>query len=90
MMTLVNKFLLGIAAVVVATAATFPMQFSDLYHPQDLAQREAINACQQNSPSFVRASHREACYAQMRIIGTPRTFSEVWSKPERYHPRQAR
>jgi hypothetical protein len=90
-MTLVNKLLLGAAAVVVATAASFPGQLSELYygvHPQDMAKREALDACQANDSSFVRffASDREACYAQMRTVGLPATFSGTWSKPDRHHP----
>ena len=90
MMTLINKLLLGAAAVVVATAASSPSQLSELYygsHPQDMAKREALDACQANDSSFVRffASDREACYAQMRTVGLPATFSGTWSKPDRHH-----
>jgi hypothetical protein len=90
-MKLINKLLLGAAVMVVATAASFPSQLSELYygvHPQDMAKREALDACQANNPSFVRffASDREACYLQMRTVGLPATFSGTWSKPDRHHP----
>jgi hypothetical protein len=90
-MTLINKLLLGAAAVVVATAASFPSQLGELYNgtrPSETAKREALDACQANNPSFVRffASDREACYAQMRTVGMPANFSGTWSKPDRHHP----
>jgi hypothetical protein len=83
-----NKFLLGGAALVIATAASFPHELGERYlgtSAQDARQREALQACQQHDPGFVRflASDREACFSQMRGVGLPLTYSGVWSKPDR-------
>ena len=83
-----NKFLLGGAALLIATAASFPNELGDRYlgtYPQDARKRESLKICQQNNPEFVRffASDRNACFNQMRGVGMPRTYSGVWSKPDR-------
>jgi hypothetical protein len=87
-MRLVSKICFGAAAMVLATAASFPHGIGDMYlgtYPQDILKREALKICQARSPSFVRflASDREACYREMRPVGMPATFSGVWSKPDR-------
>jgi len=89
-MRLFTKLALGAAAMLTATAASFPHGIGDLYfgtYPDDMRKREALKLCQQNSLSFVRflASDRDECYRQMRVLGMPRTFSGVWSKPDRRH-----
>ena len=87
-MRLVSKICFGAAAVLLATAASFPHGIGDMYlgtYPQDIMKREALKLCQANSPSFVRflASDREECYRQFRPVGMQATFSGVWSKPDR-------
>ena len=90
-MKMISKMALGAAAVVVATAASFPGQLGDLYrgtYPNDLRKREALAACAAQSAAFVRflASDREDCYRQMRGLGVAANYSGVWSKPDRAHP----
>ena len=90
-MKIIGKIALGAAAVVVATAASVPGQFGDLYrgtYPSDMRKREALDACAAQSASFVRflASDREDCYHQMRGLGVAVNYSGVWSKPDRSHP----
>jgi hypothetical protein len=88
-MRLINKMLFGAAAVVAATAASYPHGLSDMYlgstYPHDLRKQEALKLCQQESLSFVSflASDREQCYREMRGLGMAATFSGVWSKPDR-------
>lgn len=88
-MRLINKMLFGAAAVVAATAASYPHGISDMYlgstHPQDLRQQEALRLCQQQSMSFISfiASERDQCYHDMRGLGVTATYSGVWSKPDR-------
>ena len=89
-----TKLLLGAVAVLTATAASAPAQLSDLYngtYPSTLRQREALDLCAAQNPSFVRflASDREQCYREMRNIGTNATFSGLWSKPDREHMQSA-
>ena len=89
-----NKLLLGSAALLIATAASFPQELSDRYlgtYPQDIRQREALKICQENSLEFVRffASDREACFSKMRVVGSPSTYSGVWSKPDLQHHQMA-
>ena len=83
-----NKFLLGGAALVIATAASFPHEIGERYfaiYSQDTRMREALRVCQQSNPEFVRflASERDACFNQVRGLGMPSTYSGVWSKPDR-------
>ena len=88
-MRLINKMLFGAAAVVAATAASYPHGLSDMYlagaYPHDLRKQEALKLCQQESMSFVSflASDRDQCYREMRGLGMAATFSGVWSKPDR-------
>jgi hypothetical protein len=87
-MRLIGKMLFGAAAMVTATAASFPHGIGDMYlgtYPQDIRKQQALKLCQQESLSFVRfmASDRDQCYREMRPIGMPATFSGVWSKPDR-------
>ena len=87
-MRLIGKMFFGAAAMVTATAASFPHGIGDMYlgtYPQDMHRREALKVCSENSLSFVRflASDREQCYREMRPVGMPSTFSGVWSKPDR-------
>ena len=70
-MTLAHKFLLAIAALLIAGGAAFPNDVASFYHggyPADPMKAEALRLCQQSNPSFVRflASDREACYAEMK------------------------
>jgi hypothetical protein len=93
-MKMIGKIALGAAAVVIATAASDPGPFGDLYrgtYPNDMHKREALDACAANSASFVRflASDRENCYQQMRGLGVAANYSGVWSKPDRSHPDMA-
>ena len=90
-MKLISKIALGVVAVVVATAASFPSELGDLYrgiHPNDLRKREALDSCATRNPSFIRflASDRETCYQQMRDIGVAANYSGTWSKPDHNHP----
>ena len=90
-MRLISKMALGAAAVVVATAASFPGELGDLYrgiHPNDMRKREALDACAAQSASFIRflASDRENCYRQMYGVGVAANYSDVWSKPDHNHP----
>jgi hypothetical protein len=90
-MKLISKLALGVAAVVLATAASFPSELGDLYrgvHPSDMRKREALDACAAQSASFIRflASDRENCYRQMRGIGVAANNTGTWSKPDRSHP----
>ena len=88
-MRLFNKVLLSAAALVTATAATFPHGFGDAgsTYPGNILKREALKTCQQESRSFVSflASARDQCYREMRAVGMASTFSGVWSKPDRAH-----
>jgi hypothetical protein len=81
-----NKILLSAAVLVVATAASFPHEVGSLgTYPLDARKREALKICERNNPEFVRffAGDRETCFNQMRGVGMPRTYSGVWSKPDR-------
>jgi hypothetical protein len=85
-----SKIVISAAAMLSATAASFPHGIGDMYlgtYPQDVMKREALKICQENSMSFVRflASDRDQCYRQFRTVGMPATFSGVWSKPDRQH-----
>ena len=93
-MRLISKMALGAAAVVVATAASFPSELGDLYrgiHPNDMRKREALDACAAQSASFIRflASDRADCYRQLRSVGIASNYSGSWSKPDRAHPQFA-
>ena len=90
-MKMITKIALGAAAVVVATAASFPGPLTDFYRgtfPNDLRKREALDACAAQNSSFMRflASDREDCYRQMRGIGATANNSGSWSKPDHSHP----
>jgi len=90
-MKMISKIALGAAAVVVATAASFPGPLTDFYRgtfPNDLRKREALDACAAQNASFMRflASDRENCYRQMRGIGATANNSGSWSKPDHGHP----
>jgi hypothetical protein len=90
-MKLISKLALGAAAVVVATAASFPGELGDLYrgiHPSDMRKREALDACAAQNATFMRflASDRENCYRQMRGLGAAANNAGVWSKPDHDHP----
>ena len=90
-MKMISKLAIGAAAVVVATAASFPGPLSDFYRgtfPNDLRKREALDACAAQNASFLRflASDRENCYRQMRGIGATANNSGSWSKPDHNHP----
>lgn len=85
-MRLAKKLVLGAAAAVLASAASFPHQLAAIYqlsYPTDARKRDALQLCQQNNGSFVRflASDREDCYRSMRIAVGDNTG--VWSKHDR-------
>ena len=85
-MTLVKKIVLCSAAVVLASAASFPHELAAIYqssYPTDARKRDALQLCQQNSGEFVRflASEREDCYRSMRVAVGDNTG--VWSKHDR-------
>ena len=89
-MKLITKLAFSAAALVTATAATFPHGIGDMFgtYPESIQQREALKLCQANNPAFLRflASERDQCFRQMRpLAGMPATFSGVWSKPDRTH-----
>ena len=89
-MRLITKMVFGAAALLTASAASFPTGLSERYfgsHPQDTHKREALKMCQQESRSFVSflASDRDECYREMRPVGMTAGFSGVWSKPDRKH-----
>ncbi|MFZ2007520.1 MAG: hypothetical protein WB697_11915 [Stellaceae bacterium] len=90
-MRLINKMLFGAAAVVAATAASYPHGISDMYlggvYPHDFLKQEALRLCQQHSMSFISflSSERDQCYREMRGLGVTATYSGVWSKPDREH-----
>ena len=93
-MQMITKLALGAAAVVVATAASFPGPLTDFYRgtfPDDLRKREALDACAAQNPSFLRflASDRDNCYRQMRGVGAAANNSGTWSKPDWLHPQVA-
>jgi hypothetical protein len=85
-MTLVKKIVLGAAAALLASAASFPHELASIYqlsYPTDARKRDALQLCQQNSGSFIRflASDREDCYRSMRVAVGDNTG--VWSKHDR-------
>jgi hypothetical protein len=89
-MRLFHKMLFGAAALVSATAASFPHGLGDMYlgtYPQDIHKREALKICREESQAFVSflASDRDECYREMRSVGMASSFSGVWSKPDRKH-----
>jgi hypothetical protein len=74
-MTLAHKTLLGLAAILLAGAASFPHQVADFYrggYPLDMQKRAALELCHETNPSFVRflASERASCYAQVKNAGS--------------------
>jgi hypothetical protein len=85
-MRLAQKLVLSAAAVLLASAASFPHQIAAIYqgsYPTDARKRDALQLCQQQSGSFIRylASEREDCYARMRVAVGDNTG--VWSKHDR-------
>jgi hypothetical protein len=85
-MTLVKKIVMGAAAALLASAASFPHELAEIYqssYPTDAVKRDALRLCQQNSGAFVRflASDREDCYRSMRVAVGDNTG--VWSKHDR-------
>ena len=65
-MKLRYKVVLGVAAVGLASAASFPNEFG--LSSTTWRQREALSLCQQANSTFVRflASDRDNCYSRMR------------------------
>ncbi|HEX5318454.1 MAG TPA: hypothetical protein VFW46_04815 [Stellaceae bacterium] len=85
-MRLAQKLVLGAAAALLASAASFPHEIAAIYkhsYPTDARKRDALQLCQQQSGAFIRylASEREDCYARMRIAVGDNTG--VWSKHDR-------
>ncbi len=77
-MKLRYKVVLGVAAVAIASAASFPNEFG--LSPGNWQQREALSMCQRTNSSFVRflASDRDNCYSRMRTAIEVRTG--MWSR----------
>jgi hypothetical protein len=87
-MKLRSKILLGVAAVAMASAASFPNELGAFYlGPTSWHQREALNMCQQTNSTFISflASDRDNCYSRLRNAVTERTG--LWSRHDR-GPRQ--
>lgn len=85
-MTLAQKLVLGAAAALLASAASFPHEIQSIYrssYPTDARKREALATCQLQSSAFIRflPSEREDCYARMRMAVGDNTG--VWSKHDR-------
>ena len=85
-MRLAQKLVLSAAAVLLASAASFPHQIPATYqvsYPTYARTLDALQLCQQQSGSFIRylASEREDCYARMRVAVGDNTG--VWSKHDR-------
>ena len=80
-MKLRYKIVLGVAAVGLASAASFPNEFG--LSSTTWRQREALSLCQQSNSTFVRflASDRDNCYSRMRTAGEVRTG--IWSRHDR-------
>ncbi|MGE5271989.1 MAG: hypothetical protein ACM3JG_20205 [Thiohalocapsa sp.] len=77
-MKLRYKVVLGVTAVAVASAASFPNEFG--LSPTSWRQREALTMCQRANSTFVRflASDRDSCYSRMRTAIEIRTG--IWSR----------
>ncbi len=77
-MKLRYKVVLGMSAVGIASAASFPNEFG--LGPANWQQREALSMCQRTNSTFVRflASDRESCYSRMRTAIEVRTG--MWSR----------
>lgn len=75
------KVMLGVAAVGLASAASFPNEFG--ISSTTWRQREALAMCQQSNSTFVRflASDRDNCYSRMRTAIEIRTG--MWSRHNR-------
>jgi hypothetical protein len=84
-MKLRYKVVLGVAAVGIASAASFPNEFG--LSPNSWQQREALSMCQRTNSTFVRflASDRQSCYSRMRTAIEVRTG--MWSR-HNHHPQQ--
>jgi hypothetical protein len=80
-MKLRYKVLLGVAAVGIASAGSFPNEFG--LSTTTWRQREALSLCQQTNSTFVRflASDRDNCYSRMRNAVEVRTG--MWSRHDR-------
>ena len=77
-MKLRYKVVLGLGAVGIASAVSFPNQLG--LGPANWQQREALSMCQRTNSTFVRflASDRESCYSRMRTAIEVRTG--MWSR----------
>lgn len=87
-MRLRYKIVLGIGAVAMATAASFPNELGTLYMgPTNWQKREALTVCQQTNSTFIRflASDRDNCFSRLRNAVAERTG--LWSRHDR-GPRQ--
>jgi len=83
------KVMLGIGAVAMATAASFPNEVGAFYlGPTSWHQREALSVCQQHSSTFIAflASDRDNCFSRLRNAVTERTG--MWSRHDRNAERQ--
>jgi hypothetical protein len=83
------KALLGVAAIGIATAASFPSEIGAFYrdaHPTEWTKRQALATCEQTSSTFIRflPSDREECYSRLRnsAVGDR---TGMWSKHDRSH-----
>ncbi|HEX3864003.1 MAG TPA: hypothetical protein VHY35_20150 [Stellaceae bacterium] len=78
------KVLLGTAAVVVASAASFPNEVGAFYlGPTSWQKREALSMCQQTNSTFISflESDRDNCLSRLRTAGGERTG--LWSRHDR-------
>jgi len=82
------KLMLGVAAIGVASAASFPGELGALYrdsYPTDWTKRQALDVCERTSATFVRflRSEREECYSRLRNATELGDRSGMWSKHDR-------
>ncbi len=79
------KLVMASAAVVVASAASFPNEVSSFYlGPTSWQKREQLSMCQQTNSTFISflASDRDNCLSRLRIAaGNERTG--LWSRHDR-------
>ncbi len=81
-MRLRYKIVLGVAAIAVASAASFPNEIGAFYFgPTSWQKREALSLCQQTNSTFIRflASDRESCYSRLRTT-TSSERTGLWSR----------
>jgi hypothetical protein len=85
-----SKVLLGVAAVAMATAASFPNELGAFYlGPTSWQKRQALSVCQQTNSTFISflTSDRDNCFSRMRTAVEVRTG--LWSRHDRSNGRLA-